>query len=183
VEVDLAHDRFTVTTAGDRPTEAEMIAAVEGVGFGASVVAAGSAESGVTGPDVADSGEKGSEEEGSATLESMPTEVREALQRAAEEGKWVLVDFYADWCGPCKRMLRETYPAPSVVEELSRYVFLKVNTDEHPSIARRFGVTAIPDARILAPDGTEVARISGFHPAEEVAETLRKARGGSKGGD
>ena len=53
-----------------------------------------------------------------------------------KDGK-VLVDFYADWCGPCK-MLGE------VLLELEDLNILKVNVDEHPEIAKEYGVMSIP---------------------------------------
>ena len=53
-----------------------------------------------------------------------------------KDGK-VLVDFYADWCGPCK-MLGE------VLLELEDLNILKVNVDEHPEIAKEYGVMSMP---------------------------------------
>ena len=63
------------------------------------------------------------------------------------EGKAALVDFYADWCGPCKMM-------DPVVEELSeeykeKAVFGKVNVDENPSLAQKYGVMSIPTFVVL----------------------------------
>ncbi len=55
--------------------------------------------------------------------------------------KPVLVDFYADWCGPCKMI------APvlaEIAEESSEYVIAKVNVDESQDVAAKFGVASIP---------------------------------------
>ena len=49
----------------------------------------------------------------------------------------VLVDFYADWCGPCKMM-------GEVLETMDGIDILKINTDEHEDLAMRFGVMSIP---------------------------------------
>ena len=49
----------------------------------------------------------------------------------------VLVDFYADWCGPCKAL------AP-ILEELEDISVLKINTEEHTDLAVSFGVMSIP---------------------------------------
>lgn len=71
----------------------------------------------------------------------------------------VIIDFYADWCMPCKMM------AP-VFENLSeeyngRLKFCKVNTDEYPEISSEFGIQGIP-ALVIVSDGKEKGRIVGF---------------------
>lgn len=82
----------------------------------------------------------------------------------------VLVDFYADWCPPC-RML-----AP-VLQEVAREVVhvdvVKVNVDHDPDLATRYRVSAIPTL-ILFKDGQAVERITGFLPKQELKEVLAK---------
>lgn len=76
----------------------------------------------------------------------------------------VLVDFYADWCGPCKMV------AP-IIEELanerSDTKFIKVNVDEHEDIAKEYGIMSIP-TMIVFKDGKEVKKNIGFIPKEEI---------------
>jgi thiol:disulfide interchange protein len=168
VEMELERDLFTVTASKDQPSEAEMIAAVEGRGFKARVRRPGEPPERAAGP---------SRESSPA----VPALIQEALDRAQREKKLVLVDFYADWCLPCKRMLQETYKDPEIASELEHFVFLKVDTDAHPGVSKRFGVSGIPDARVLKPDGTEVARFVGFKSPIEVLEVLRAVRGTSDG--
>ncbi len=64
----------------------------------------------------------------------------------------VLLDFYADWCGPCRAMT-------PVLEQLARrgYPIRKVNIDQHPDLAARFGVRAVP-CFVMVVDGREVGR-------------------------
>ena len=76
----------------------------------------------------------------------------------------VLVDFYADWCGPCKMM------AP-VLEELEKsrgdILVGKVDVDEQGALARQYSISAVPTL-VLFKDGREVKRNSGFLPKEAL---------------
>jgi len=81
----------------------------------------------------------------------------------------VVVDFYADWCGPCKFM------AP-VFDELARersgqVLFTKLDTDRNPAMAVRFGIRGIPTL-IVFHGGTEVARQVGAVPKPRLEEML-----------
>ncbi|HIC15069.1 MAG TPA: thioredoxin [Gemmatimonadetes bacterium] len=73
----------------------------------------------------------------------------------------VLVDFYADWCGPCKMV------AP-LVDELARehsgrMLVVKVDTDQAVSISERYAIRSIPTL-VLFKEGEEVDRSVGFEP-------------------
>ncbi|MCD7835843.1 MAG: thioredoxin [Lachnospiraceae bacterium] len=81
----------------------------------------------------------------------------------------VLVDFYADWCGPCKMM------AP-VVESLAekmqgRLKVGKCNTDENMALSQKYGIVSIPTFKIFK-NGEETATFMGAMAAEEFAERI-----------
>jgi len=81
----------------------------------------------------------------------------------------VLVDFYADWCGPCKAM------APIIEEAAKTYkgkvnVF-KLDVDKSPDSAQKYGVMSIPTL-VYFKGGKEVDRSSGALPKEALAERL-----------
>ena len=80
-----------------------------------------------------------------------------------------LVDFYADWCGPCKMV------APIVNEianEHSDITVGKVNVDENNSLAIKYGVVSIPTL-IVFKDGKEQTRIVGYRPKEDILAILK----------
>lgn len=81
----------------------------------------------------------------------------------------VLVDFYADWCGPCKIM------AP-VLDDIARQrmgevLVLKLDTDRNPTTAMRFGIRGIPTL-ILFRDGREAGRQTGAVPPQQIEALL-----------
>lgn len=76
-----------------------------------------------------------------------------------------LVDFYADWCGPCRRMMPVL---ESVANELSeKVVVAKVNVDDSPNLSARYGVRSIPMFALIK-DGELVGKLVGSKPAGEL---------------
>jgi thioredoxin 2 len=81
----------------------------------------------------------------------------------------VLLDLWADWCGPC-HMLAPTIDQISS-ELAGRVKVAKLNIDENPDTARRFGVQSIPTLLVLK-DGKEVDRLVGVQPKQEIVRRL-----------
>lgn len=79
-----------------------------------------------------------------------------------------LVDFYADWCGPCK-MLGAVLE--SIEEELGLPI-IKINTDKFPELSAKFGVMSIPTV-ILMESSKEVKKHIGYMPKEEILEFIK----------
>jgi thioredoxin 2 len=104
---------------------------------------------------------------------STPATVTDATFAADVENSPVpvLVDLWAPWCGPCRVL------APAVDEIASemagRVRVAKVNVDENPAIASRFGVRSIPTLLVLQ-SGREIDRIVGAQPKSEIVRRLRR---------
>lgn len=82
----------------------------------------------------------------------------------------ILVDFWAEWCGPCKML---SPVLTEIAEENDAFKIGKVNVDKDPSLAQKYLITNIP-CLILFKDGKEVNRMVGFHSKEEVLEFIQK---------
>nr|WP_326185782.1 thioredoxin [uncultured Oscillibacter sp.] len=88
---------------------------------------------------------------------------------AVDAAPLAMVDFWASWCGPCK-MLSPVVEAIAEQYE-GRALVGKVNVDEEPELAQRFGVMSIPTVVFLN-QGREFDRKVGVMPAEEFTEVL-----------
>ncbi|RJP37166.1 MAG: DUF255 domain-containing protein [Phycisphaerales bacterium] len=103
----------------------------------------------------------------------------EACRRAAAAKKLVFIDFYTDWCGPCKVMDKTTFVDERVVAALrARTIPIKVDAEADAALARRFNVDGYPMMLLVRPDGTEAGRIAGFQPADDFLDALDAAISG-----
>lgn len=90
-------------------------------------------------------------------------------EKVLKNSKKVLVDFYADWCGPC-RMLSPIIE--EIAKENDEYEFVKVNVDDCPDVSRKYGIMSIPTL-IVFENGVEKKKTLGFHSLDEVKEFLK----------
>ncbi|MCI8552794.1 MAG: thioredoxin [Lawsonibacter sp.] len=95
----------------------------------------------------------------------------ETFDKALEEGKLMMVDFWAEWCGPCQMLgpviesLAEEYEGRAVVG--------KVNTDEEQELAIRYRVMNIPTV-LFFKDGREIERRVGVMPPDAFVQILEE---------
>ena len=93
------------------------------------------------------------------------------FEETLKKNKLVFVDFWANWCGPCRTL------APTIVElskEYSGKVLIgKLDVDENPATAEKFQVFSIP-TMIVFKNGQEAERLVGLCPKNKIADTLQK---------
>ena len=91
-------------------------------------------------------------------------------QEVLNNSKTVLVDFYADWCEPCKIL----YPIiEEIAEENEEFTVGKVNVDECPNLAAHYRISAIPTI-IVFKNGFPAATVVGFRPKDELLKIAKE---------
>ncbi|NTV95799.1 MAG: protein-disulfide reductase DsbD [Thiobacillus sp.] len=99
---------------------------------------------------------------------------------AAAQGKYVMLDFYADWCVSCKEMERFTFSDAKVQARLKDAVLLQAdvtgNTADDKALLKRFGLFGPPGIIFFGPNGSEIAyRVVGYEPPEKFLQSLDQA--------
>lgn len=82
--------------------------------------------------------------------------------------KLVLLDFYADWCGPCRMVLPLV---DEIAEENPQVLVGKINVDEEPELAQAFGVASIPMLAVMK-NGKIVSQSAGAKPKAQILAML-----------
>jgi thiol:disulfide interchange protein DsbD len=103
----------------------------------------------------------------------------ERVAKAKEQSRPVMIDFWAEWCLPCKELDRVTFPQPEVVEASRGFLMLKVDltsarNPEAVRLKKKFEVRGVPTLVFLRPDGAEARelRLVGFVRKEKLLERM-----------
>jgi thioredoxin:protein disulfide reductase len=105
-----------------------------------------------------------------------------ALAQAKQEGRPVLIDFFAEWCAACKELDKFTYVAPEVKSETNRFTLVKIDgTNEHNLLYKlydRFGVQGLPTVAFVDSTGAVLTdpKVTGFLEPKEFLAELKKVK-------
>ena len=99
---------------------------------------------------------------------SIITVTKENFGEIKAESKTVLLDFYADWCGPCRMVAPIVH---EIADERDDIVVGKINVDEQPELAMQFGVMSIPTLVVLK-NGEVVNQAMGARPKAQILAML-----------
>ena len=94
---------------------------------------------------------------------------KESFEKIKESGKKTLIDFYADWCGPCKMVAPILH---EIEEEMPELVIAKINVDDVTDVAIAYGIQSIPTLLVME-NGEITNKAVGFRTKEQILDLLK----------
>lgn len=96
------------------------------------------------------------------------------MNKQTTSTKKLFIYFYADWCGYCRKMDKETFTDPTVADFINEHFLpVRVNSDQQGKVAAHYGVSGLPDLRFLTAQGEAIARWPGFIEPKQLLPMLR----------
>ena len=116
------------------------------------------------------------QEKGVQFMDNTPWE--NVIQKAKEQNKWIFVDCYTSWCGPCKMLATDVFTRDDVGLFLNdKFVNVKYDVEKDPGLdfAKKYRnqITAFPTMLMITPDEKVMQRIVGYYPAEEILQAIQ----------
>jgi thiol:disulfide interchange protein len=100
------------------------------------------------------------------------TDFKAAQVESQTTGKPMLLDFSAEWCGPCQEMRRTTWSDTHVAAALGNYIPVQIDIDHNSQLAAQFEVRGIPHLVVLNPKGETVKMTEGLLGPEDFLQWL-----------
>lgn len=103
------------------------------------------------------------------------TSFDEALQLAQQKSKPIMIDFFADWCGWCKRLDSDTYAHEDVVSKAGDFISLKIDADIERDLSSRYKIAGLPTILFIDNTGREIHRVVGYRQADKFVQEMDAA--------
>jgi thiol:disulfide interchange protein DsbD len=108
------------------------------------------------------------------------------FSKAIVSGKPIIIDFYADWCTPCRQLEEKTFHDKDVVRESEKFNMIKVDLTKEANpevlhLLQKYDVKGVPTVLFLTPDGQELKELQvvDYIPATEFLPRMKSALGGN----
>ena len=95
-----------------------------------------------------------------------------AKEAAKSEDKPILIDFYTEWCGWCKRLDKDTYSNTEVQKKLSDFICVKIDAEQNIDLAKEYKINGFPSTAFLESDGKLIEVIPGYMPPDDFLKIL-----------
>lgn len=100
--------------------------------------------------------------------------LEEAKKIALGTNKIIVIDFWATWCGPCKKMDADTWYSEDVKVMLENFIFVKIDIDTNREIASKYNVASIPNVFFVDGNGAPIYSFLGYKGPRETIRELEK---------
>ncbi|MBU1043477.1 MAG: thioredoxin family protein [Candidatus Omnitrophica bacterium] len=95
-----------------------------------------------------------------------------ALDTAKTENKPILIDFYTEWCGWCKKLDKDTYANLEVQEGLKQFVCVKIDAEKNKDLAKQYKINGFPSTAFLKSSGQLIEVVPGYLPPKDFLKLL-----------
>ncbi|MDA0589959.1 MAG: DUF255 domain-containing protein [Planctomycetota bacterium] len=100
-------------------------------------------------------------------------DLKKAAAESERTGKPILLQVTAEWCGYCKKMLRETFPDEQLAKKINEcFIPVVLDADENEEIVDAIGITAFPSTVIISPDLDVIGQVRGFHTPRSLERKI-----------
>ncbi|MGL2994498.1 thioredoxin family protein [Flavobacterium sp. TSSA_36] len=100
------------------------------------------------------------------------TDFKSAQKIALATNRFILIDFWATWCGPCKKMDMDTWSNEEIIEITQDFVLLKIDIDSNRELAMQYGISSIPNMFIIDGNGKKLTSFLGYRSPNDLKKEI-----------